>query len=150
MAQKITPCLWFDTNAQEAVDYYTSVFPRSRILHVEYYPKEDLADFQKGMAGKVLTVDFELDGQVFTALNGGPGAKFSEAVSFVVECKDQEEIDYYWDSLSAVPDAERCGWCKDEFGLSWQVVPDNMVELMQKPGAFDALMHMQKIVIDEF
>jgi len=150
MAQKITPCLWFDTNAKDAVDYYISVFPDSKILDIQYYPTEGLLDFQKPMAGKVLVVDFELNGQRFTCLNGGPDFKFSEAVSFVIECKDQEEIDYYWEKLSNVPEAEQCGWCKDEFGLSWQVVPENMAELMQRPNAYGNMMQMHKLVIADF
>lgn len=150
---KIVPNLWFDGNAAEAVDYYVSVFPNSRVVSTEYYPKsaeEGLADFQQDMAGKVLTVDFELDGNQFVAINAGPEFKFTEAVSFAVPCKDQEEIDYYWDKLSAVPEAEQCGWCKDKYGLSWQIVPENMDELMKKPGAFKTMMDQHKIVIADY
>jgi len=153
MAQNITPNLWFDGNAQEAVDFYVSVFPNSKIISTEHYPKsteEGLADFQKDMAGKVLTIEFELNGMAFTAINAGPEFKFNEAVSFAVTCKDQEEIDYYWEKLSTVPEAEQCGWCKDQFGLSWQIVPANMAELMQRPNAFAHLMQMKKLVVDEF
>ena len=153
MAQNITPNLWFDGNAQEAVDFYVSVFPNSKILNTIYYPKstdEGLADFQKNLAGKVLTIDFELNGQVFTAINAGPEFKFTEAVSFAITCKDQEEVDFYWERLSKVPASEQCGWCKDQFGLSWQVVPAQMGELMQRPDAFAHLMQMKKIVIDDF
>jgi len=150
MPQRITPCLWFDTNAKEAVDYYISVFPNSKIIDIQFYPTEGLLDFQEPMAGKVLVVDFELDGQRFTSLNGGPDFVFSEAVSFVVECQDQKEIDYYWEKLSAVPEAEQCGWCKDQFGLSWQVIPANMNELMQLPDAYSHMMEMHKIVIADF
>ncbi|HTH72206.1 MAG TPA: VOC family protein [Candidatus Pristimantibacillus sp.] len=153
MQQKITPNLWFDGNAQEAVDYYVSVFPDSKVLSTEYYPKtaeEGLADFQKDMAGKVLTVEFELSGMRFMAINAGPQFKFNEAVSFAVACKDQEEIDYYWEKLSSVPESEQCGWCKDRFGLSWQVVPENMGELMKRPDAFAHLMQMKKLVVDKF
>jgi predicted 3-demethylubiquinone-9 3-methyltransferase (glyoxalase superfamily) len=153
MQQKITPNLWFDGNAQEAVDYYVSVFPDGKIVSTVYYPKsteEGLADFQKDMAGKVLTIDFELGGQRFTAINAGPEFKFSEAVSFAINCKDQEEIDYFWEKLSSVPASEQCGWCKDRFGLSWQVVPENMDELMQRPGAFAHLMQMKKLIIENF
>lgn len=153
MAKKIVPNLWFDGNATEAVDYYVSVFPNSKIVSTEYYPKtaeEGLADFQKDLAGKVLTVTFELDGNPFVAINAGPEFKFSEAVSFQVDCKDQEEIDYYWEKLSAVPEAEQCGWCKDKYGLSWQIVPENMGELMKKPGAFARMMEMHKLVIADF
>jgi predicted 3-demethylubiquinone-9 3-methyltransferase (glyoxalase superfamily) len=150
--QKITANLWFDGVAQEAVDFYLSVFPDSKINATAYYPGEGegLADFQKPLAGKVLTVDFELAGVRFTAINAGPEFKFNEAVSFVVTCKDQEEIDYYWSKLSAVPESEQCGWCKDKYGLSWQVVPENMGELMQKPNAFANLMEMKKLEIDKF
>lgn len=153
MVQKITPNLWFDGNAKEAVDFYVSVFKDSKILHTEYYPnntEEGLADFQKDLAGKVLTVEFELDGQHFVAINAGPEFKFTEAVSFSIACKDQEEIDYFWEKLSAVPESEQCGWCKDKYGLSWQVVPENMGELMKKHGAFAKLMEMKKIVIADF
>lgn len=150
MSQKITPNLWFDGNAQEAVDYYLSVFPNSKILGSSHYPEEGLADFQKPLAGKVLTIDFELDGCRFTAINAGPEFTFSEAISFVITCKDQKEIDYYWEKLSAVPEAAQCGWCKDQFGLSWQVVPENMEKLMSKPNAFQNMMQMKKIEIDKF
>jgi predicted 3-demethylubiquinone-9 3-methyltransferase (glyoxalase superfamily) len=151
--QKITPNLWFDGNAEEAVDYYVSVFPDSKVVSTEYYPKsaeEGLADFQLDMAGKVLTIEYELNGNRFVAINAGPEFKFTEAVSFSIDCKDQEEIDYYWEKLSAVPESEQCGWCKDKYGLSWQVVPENMGELMKKPGAFAKLMPMKKLVIADF
>jgi predicted 3-demethylubiquinone-9 3-methyltransferase (glyoxalase superfamily) len=151
--QKITPNLWFDGNAQEAVDFYLSVFPNSKILNTSHYPnsaEEGLADFQLNMAGKPLSIDFELDGMGFTAINAGPEFKFNESVSFAVTCKDQEEIDYYWEKLSAVPASEQCGWCKDQFGLSWQIVPQNMGELMQRPDAFTHMMQMKKIVIADF
>lgn len=153
MQQKITPNLWFNGNAKEAVDFYISVFPESRILSVANYPntqEEDLADFQLDLAGKVLTVEFELQGMHFTAINAGPEFKFTEAVSFAVYCKDQEEIDYYWNKLSSVSDAEQCGWCKDQYGLSWQIVPENMEALMERPGAFAKMMDMKKLVIADF
>jgi len=153
MGQLITPNLWFDGNAKEAVDFYVSVFPDSKIIETSYYPKsvsEGLADFQKNLAGKVLTVEFELVGQRFTAINAGPEFKFTEAVSFSVACKDQAEIDYYWEKLSKVPESAQCGWCKDQYGLSWQVVPANMGELMKKPNAFANLMQMHKIEIAKF
>lgn len=151
--QKITPNLWFDGNAQEAVDYYVSAFPDGRIVSTEYYPQstdEGLADFQKDLAGKVLTIEFELSGMRFVAINAGPEFKFNEAVSFSISCKDQEEIDYFWVKLSKVPESEQCGWCKDQFGLSWQIVPANMGELMSKPDAFKTLMKQHKIVIAEY
>ena len=150
MVKKITPNLWFDGNAQEAVDFYVSVFPDSNILSTVHYPTEGLLDFQKDMAGKVLTIEFALNGQRFVAINAGPEFKFSEAISFLIECKDQEEIDYYWERLSKVPEAEQCGWCKDQFGLSWQVVPDNMGEIMSKPGAYQTMMTQHKIILDEY
>ncbi len=153
MAQKITPNLWFDGIAKEAVDYYVSVFPDSKVVNTEYYPKsteEGLADFQKDLAGKPLVIDFELAGQRFMAINAGPEFKFNEAVSFAISCKDQEEIDYYWEKLSSVPESEQCGWCKDKFGLSWQVVPANMDELMKRPNAYAKLMKMKKLVIEDF
>lgn len=148
--QKITPNLWFDGNAKEAVDFYVTVFPDSKIVSTSYYPKgkeDGLADFQQNLAGKELTIEFILSGQAFTAINAGPEFKFNEAISLAVGCKDQKEIDYFWEKLSSVPESEQCGWCKDRFGLSWQVVPENMGELMEKPGAFSRLMQMKKLVI---
>ena len=146
----ITPNLWFDHNAKEAVDFYVSVFPDSKITSTLYYPEEGLSDFQKEFAGKVLTVDFELSGNHFTAINAGPEFKFNESVSFSIPCEDQKEIDYYWEKLSTVPESEQCGWCKDQYGLSWQVVPKNMEDLMKRPNAFANLMQMKKIVIEDF
>jgi len=102
------------------------------------------------MAGKELTVEFELSGNHFVAINAGPEFKFTEAVSFSIPCRDQEEIDYYWSKLSKVPEAEQCGWCKDQYGLSWQVVPENMDELMKRPSAFAKMMEMKKLVIKDF
>lgn len=151
--QKIVPNLWFNGNAKEAVEYYVSVFPNSRIISVEHYPKsreERLAEFQIDLAGKPLALEFELNGQRFTAINAEAEFSFNEAVSFAISCKDQEEIDYYWEKLSAVPEAEQCGWCKDRFGLSWQVVPENMEELMKKPNAYAKLMQMHKLIISDF
>lgn len=153
MSQNITPNLWFDGNAQEAVDYYLSVFPDSKTTSSMHYPKtaeEGLADFQKDMAGKVLVINFVLNGFHFTAINAGPEFKFNESVSFVITGKDQEEIDYYWEKLSAVPESEQCGWCKDKFGLSWQIIPENMSELMKRPGAYANMMKMHKLVIADF
>lgn len=151
--QKITPNLWFNKNAKEAVDYYLTVFPESKILNTAYYPKtmeEGLADFQEEFAGKILAIDFELNGQMFTAINAGSEFKLTEAVSFAVYCKDQEEIDYYWEKLSSDPKSEQCGWCKDQFGLSWQIVPQNINELMEKPGAYANMMQMHKLELDKF
>jgi predicted 3-demethylubiquinone-9 3-methyltransferase (glyoxalase superfamily) len=153
MEQKITPNLWFNGNAQEAVDYYVSVFPNSKIVNTMHYPnsvEEGLADFQKDMAGKPLAIDFDLNGQRFTAINAGPEFSFTEAVSFAISCKDQEEIDFYWEKLSSVPESEQCGWCKDKFGLSWQIIPENVGELMQRPDAYAHMMQMKKLVIAEF
>ncbi len=153
MQQKITPNLWFNGNAQEAVNYYVSVFPNSRIVSTVNYPnsaQEGLADFQKDMAGKPLAIEFELNGQHFTAINAGPEFRFTEAVSFAISCEDQNEIDYYWEKLSSIPESEQCGWCKDQYGLSWQVVPKNMEELMARPNAYAHLMQMKKLVIADF
>jgi predicted 3-demethylubiquinone-9 3-methyltransferase (glyoxalase superfamily) len=150
MSKTITPNLWFDGNAQEAVDFYVSVFPDSNVINTTYYPNEGLADFQKDMAGKPLTVEFELSGNKFMAINAGPEFTFNESVSFSIPCQDQAEIDYYWEKLSKVPESEQCGWCKDQYGLSWQVVPANMGELMQRPQAFANLMNMHKLVIADF
>lgn len=149
----ITPNLWFNGNAKEAVDYYVSVFPGSKIISTSKYPEsveEGLADFQLDLAGKVLTVDFELSGNHFVAINAGPEFKFNESISFMVPCEDQEEIDYYWEKLSKVPASEQCGWCKDQYGLSWQIMPKNMEELMKRPDAFSRMMQMKKIVIADF
>ena len=154
MDQKITPNLWFNGNAKEAVDYYVSVFKDAKVISTEYYPQtaeEGLADFQQDLAGDVLTIEFELLGTRFTAINANEGGfTFNESVSFSVPCKDQAEIDYYWEKLSKVPESEQCGWCKDQFGLSWQIVPENMGELMQKPDAFKTMMGQHKIVIAEY
>jgi len=149
MSKDITPNLWFDGNAKEAVGFYLSVFSNSKIISTEYYPKEGLADFQKEMAGKVLTIEFELMGNPFVAINAGPEFKFNESVSFSIPCKDQEEIDYYWKKLSSVPESEQCGWCKDKYGLSWQVVPENIAKLMKR-DAFAHMMQMKKLVIKDF
>lgn len=148
--QKIVPNLWFSRNASEAVEYYLSVFKDSKLINTVYYPEEGLLDFQKEFAGKVLTIDFELNGQRFTAINAGDEFKFNEAVSFAVFCKDQDEIDYFWSKLSAHKESEQCGWCKDKFGLSWQIVPQNIDELMTTSGAFEVMMGQKKIVISEY
>ena len=122
--QKITPHLWYDTEAKEAAEYYVSVFPDSRIIHVQ-----TLHDTPSGDAD---IVAFELNGQPFMAISAGPIFKFNEAVSLMVPCESQEEIDYYWSKLSAVPAAEQCGWCKDKFGLSWQVHPTALDRMMKE------------------
>lgn len=152
--QKIIPNLWFNKNAKEAVDFYLGVFPESKLISTAYYPNseaEGLADFQKDLAGDVLTIEFELHGNRFMAINAGPEFAFTEAISFAIYCKDQAEIDYYWNALTAEGGAESvCGWLKDKYGLSWQVVPVQMDELMKKPDAFKKMMGMKKIIIDEF
>lgn len=148
--KKIIPNLWFNQNAKEAVEFYTAVFPESKIISTTYYPENGLEDFQKDFAGKELTIEFEINGQRFIAINAGNDFKFTEAVSFAVNCKDQAEIDYYWEKLSAVPESEQCGWCKDKYGLSWQIVPENMEELMKAPKAFEIMMQQKKIVISDY
>jgi len=151
MSQKITPSLWFDMNAEEAMNYYIEVFPNSRINHIEIYPDESLDEHFKGMSGKVINGNFTLNGQDFICLDGGPVFTFNEAVSFTIACKDQEEIDYYWSKLSHVPEAEQCGWCKDKFGVSWQVIPENLGDLLAKgPDAIKTMMRQKKIVIAEY
>ncbi|MEW2530813.1 VOC family protein [Streptomyces sp. NPDC047071] len=144
---KITPNLWFDTKALEAAEFYVSVFPNSKVSNVSYY-----GEAGPRPAGTVLTVDFELDGQAYTALNGGPEFTFDEAVSFVINCADQAEVDHYWSRLTADGGAEsQCGWLKDKYGLSWQVVPAALEELMTDPDAgraqraMEAMLKMQKI-----
>lgn len=153
--QKVTPSLWFNMNAEEAMNYYVSVFKNSKIIRMDKYPDESLDEHFKGMSGKVINGEFELDGTRFICLDGGPTFTFNEAVSFTVTCKDQEEVDYYWEKLSAVPEAEQCGWCKDKFGVSWQIIPTRMGELLsdsdqEKAGrAMQAMMKMHKIDIAE-
>jgi predicted 3-demethylubiquinone-9 3-methyltransferase (glyoxalase superfamily) len=126
---KIRPCLWFDHQGEEAAKYYVSVFPNSEITHVSHYVAEGQETHGR-KPGSVMTVVFELDGQRFMALNGGPNFKFNEAVSLVVMCDTQDELDHYWSKLSADPKSEVCGWCKDKFGLSWQIVPSRLDEWM--------------------
>lgn len=147
--QKIVTFLWFDGQAEEAVKFYTSLFKDSKIVTIARYP-----DAVPGLGGKVLTAVFELNGQRFMALDGGPQFKFSEAISLFINCDNQEEIDYFWNKLTADGGKEgNCGWLKDKFGLSWQVVPSNMGELMQPKDparggrAIQALMQMSKISI---
>jgi predicted 3-demethylubiquinone-9 3-methyltransferase (glyoxalase superfamily) len=144
----ITPCLWFDGNAEEAAKLYTSLFPNSRIDKVNRSP----ADTPSGPEGSVLTVDFTLAGQRFIGLNGGPDFKFTEAVSFSIDCEDQAEIDRYWDALIAGGgEPSQCGWLKDRFGLSWQVVPRQLPEYLAGPDregtkrAMEALLEMTKL-----
>ena len=150
MEQKITPNLWFDTEAEEAAEFYCSVFEKSRIVGKTHYtegaPRE---------AGMVMTVDFELNGQRFTGINGGPDFKFDEAVSFLVNCEDQAEVDHYWEKLSEGGSHGPCGWLKDRYGLSWQVVPTGMEELFadadpeRAQRAMQAMLKMSKLDIAE-
>ncbi len=136
---RITPFLWFDSNAEEAVDFYLSVFKNSRRLG-ELRPDPD---------GPVVTIAFELDGQQFTALNGGPSFHFTEAVSFVVRCDTQEEVDEYWSKLLDGGREAQCGWLKDKFGLSWQIVPGRLPDLVKHPKAMQAMLQMKKLDIAE-
>jgi predicted 3-demethylubiquinone-9 3-methyltransferase (glyoxalase superfamily) len=154
--QKITPCLWFDDRAQAAAEFYTGIFPNSQILHISHYGEAG-REIHGKPAGSVLAVSFELDGQTFTTLNGGPTFKFNEAISFQVDCQDQAEVDYYWDKLSNDGDetAQQCGWLKDRYGVSWQIIPRILVELLNDPDpeksqtAMTAMLQMKKIDIDE-
>ncbi|HVN15795.1 MAG TPA: VOC family protein [Anaerolineales bacterium] len=141
--KKVTPFLWFDTQAEEAMNFYVSVFKNSKVLNVS-----------RGPDGKAFTVSFELEGQEFIALNAGPQFKFNEAVSFYVDCKDQAEVDYFWNKLTADGGEESmCGWLKDKYGLSWQIVPKQLGELMGDPDpvkskrVMDAMLKMQKIIV---
>lgn len=158
--QKIVPSLWFDKDTEEAINLYIDLFNGSP--HKNHESKLiSMARYEKGMdvpggdqmEGKVLTAIFELNGQRFMALDGGPIFKFNEAISFYVECEDQAEVDYFWQRLSAVPEAEQCGWLKDRFGISWQIVPKQLGELLGNPdrkkalAATNAMLQMKKIVI---
>jgi len=151
MSQKITPNLWFDMNAEEAANFYVDLFDDGRILNVARYPEGS-----PGPAGEVMTVEWELNGQKFVGINGGPQFQFSEAVSFMISCKDQEEVDYYWDRLTADGGKEgQCGWLSDRFGLAWQVVPEGMDEVFSDPDpakaerSMAAMMKMKKLDIAE-
>ena len=145
---KITPCLWFDTQGEEAAEFYTSIFPNSRIVDVARYGEAGPRD-----AGTVMVVKFELDGQELVALNGGPEFTFDEAISFQIDCADQEEVDRYSEALTDGGEQGPCGWVKDRFGLSWQVVPKRMIELLSDPDeakaqrAMAAMLEMRKIDI---
>ena len=157
---KIVPCLWFDTQCEEAMNYYVDTFneapykkEESRIISITRYEKGMEAPGAEQMEGKVITGIFELAGQRYMALDGGPVFKFTEAISFYVECADQKEVDYFWDKLSAVPEAEQCGWVKDKFGLSWQIIPKQLGELIGTPDpvksrrVINAMLKMKKIVV---
>ena len=148
--QKITPCLWFDGNAEDAANFYASVFKNAKIGKISRY-----GDSGPGPKGSVLTVSFELEGLEFTALNGGPQYKFTEAISLHVDCKSQEEVDYYWDKLSGGGEIIQCGWLKDKFGLSWQIVPTALIEMLNDSDpakasrVMQAMMQMKKLDIAE-
>lgn len=153
--QKISPCLWFDDNAEDAVKFYVSVFKDSNIGNVTRYGKEGY-DIHKKKEGSVMTIDFEIEGQKFLALNGGPIFKFNEAISFQIYCDTQEEIDYYWDKLTEDGDknAQVCGWLKDKFGVSWQVVPVALIKMLEDKDSrktervMKAMLQMRKLDID--
>lgn len=153
--QKITPFLWFDNQAEEAVSFYTSIFKNSRIVSIARYGEEG-AEASGRSKGTVMTVAFRLDGQEFVALNGGPIFKFTEAISFVVNCESQDEVDHYWEKLSAGgdPKAQQCGWLKDRYGLSWQIVPTMLITLLNDPDpersrrVMKAMLQMKKIDIE--
>ena len=154
--QRITPCLWFDDQAEEAAEFYTGIFKNSRILTVTRYGEVG-HEIHGHQAGTVMTVAFELEGQAFTALNGGPVFKFNEAISFQVGCRTQADVDYYWEKLSAGgdPDAQQCGWLKDRYGVSWQIVPEVLIEMLsaadvaKSQRAMGAMLQMKKLDIDE-
>jgi predicted 3-demethylubiquinone-9 3-methyltransferase (glyoxalase superfamily) len=152
--QRITPFLWFNNDAEDAVKFYVSVFKNSRIGQITHYTKES-ADASGQSEGTVMTIAFELDGQPFTAINGGPHFKFTEAVSFVVDCKTQKEIDTYWERLLEGGEESQCGWLKDRYGLSWQIIPTRLTELIGDPDperanrAMQAMLQMRKIDVAE-
>jgi len=154
--QKITPCLWFDNQAEEAANFYTSIFKNSKIGKITRYGKEGY-EIHGRKAGTVMTIDLEIEGQNFTALNGGPIFKFNEAISFVVPCKTQKEVDYYWEKLSEGGDekAQQCGWLKDKYGVSWQIIPEVLGKLVGDPAseksqrAMKAMLQMKKIDIEK-
>ena len=154
IAPRIRPCLWCDDQGEEAANFYVGIFPNSRVVHVLRYSEAGFEIHQRP-AGSVMTVVFDLDGQRFTALNGGPMFTFNEAVSLEVHCATQEEVDYYWERLGAGgdPNAQQCGWLKDRFGVSWQVIPEGMDEMMADPHspatqrAMTAMLQMKKLDI---
>jgi len=152
ITQKITPCLWFDDRAEEAAKFYCSIFKNSSIGKITQYD-EEASKVSGRAAGSVMTVEFQLEGQKFVGLNGGPHFRFSEAVSFIVNCENQQDVDYFWSKLSAGGEESRCGWLKDKFGLSWQVVPTVLIEMLEDKDTAKArrvthaLLQMDKIDI---
>jgi predicted 3-demethylubiquinone-9 3-methyltransferase (glyoxalase superfamily) len=152
--QKITPCLWFDSQAEEAVNYYLPIFKDSKIVKTARYDEES-AKVSGRPEGSVLTIEFQIEGQDFIALNGGPQFKFTEAVSFVVNCGTQDEVDEYWEKLAAGGEIQMCGWLKDKFGVTWQIVPEILDLLLSDPDpvkagrVMKAMLAMRKINIDE-
>jgi predicted 3-demethylubiquinone-9 3-methyltransferase (glyoxalase superfamily) len=161
-SQKITPFLWFDKESEKAMNFYIEVFnnapfkkAESKINYIARYEKGIEAPGAEEMEGKVITAEFELNGQKFMCLDGGPIFKFNESISLYVECEDQEEVDYFWEKLSAVPESEQCGWCKDKYGLSWQITPKRLMELLgdrdreKAHKVANAMLKMHKIDISE-
>ncbi len=154
---KISPCLWLDNQAEEAAQFYTSVFPNSKVIgQPSHYEGEAVVEVSGQPEGSVLTVEVELEGIHFTLLNGGPQFKFSEAISFQIDCKDQEEVDYYWEKLiEGGGEESQCGWLKDKFGVSWQVVPQQLAECLSNPDkekrekAMEAMLKMKKIIVKD-
>jgi predicted 3-demethylubiquinone-9 3-methyltransferase (glyoxalase superfamily) len=150
--KQITPCIWLDNEAEEAANFYVSIFPNSKITGIDRYITESPSNKP---IGSVLTVAFELNGSSFMTLNGGPEFKANEAISFIVPCKDQEEIDYYYEKLSHFPESEICGWLKDKYGVSWQLVPENYEEIVAnaseegKKRVMEALLEMKRINVSD-
>jgi predicted 3-demethylubiquinone-9 3-methyltransferase (glyoxalase superfamily) len=150
VTQPIAPCLWFDGNAEEAVNYYVSIFNDSKILHIDRYSESG-----PDPDAPAVFIEFQINGQPFQAINGGPEFQFSEAISFSIVCEDQQEVDYYWDALTDGGEPVQCGWLKDRYGVSWQVVPEILIEMLgsvdttKSQWAMQAMLQMKKINIDE-
>lgn len=146
--KKLTPCLWYDNNAEEAVAFYRSIFKKTKVLSVTRY-----SNAGPGKPGSVMTIKFQIEGQDFLALNGGPHYQFTPAISFIIDCKDQAEVDYFWDKLSAGGEVQQCGWLTDKFGMCWQVVPRGLIELYETKDTakvkrvMEAMMQMVKLDI---
>jgi predicted 3-demethylubiquinone-9 3-methyltransferase (glyoxalase superfamily) len=151
MKNQVVPCLWFDNQAEEAANFYILVFKNSKIENINYYGKEGY-EIHEQKEGTVLTIVFKINGQSFTALNGGPLFKFNESISFQIFCESQEEIDYYWSKLTEGGEEGQCGWLKDKFGISWQIIPAILPELMSDPTkagrVTNAFLHMKKFDIE--